>query len=256
MNPDSLPNPMILAHRGDSAHAPENTLPAFLLARDHQADGIELDAKLTADGEVVVIHDPTVERTTQGSGRVREMTLAELRKLDAGEKFAPQFKGTQIPLLSEVFAAVGGALLVNVELTDYDTPDDDLPEKVAGLVRQFHLEEQVIFSSFHPLPLRRARKALPEGFQGLLALPGGKGRLPRSSLNRFIPLEALHPYFTDVSARLVERCHQRGLRVHPWTVDSPEEMEKLFRLQVDGVITDDPLLARQTLAAHQTKGSM
>jgi len=103
----SQPNVTIFAHRGDSAHAPENTLAAFELAAERGADGIELDAKLTADGEIVVIHDPAVDRTTDGTGMVAEMSLAALRELDAGSWFGDTFKGEQIPTLAEVFEAVG-----------------------------------------------------------------------------------------------------------------------------------------------------
>src|SRR5512145_3180337 len=104
---DSLPHPFIFAHRGASAHAPENTLAAFQLALAQHADGIELDVKLTADGHVVVIHDPTIERTTGAKGRVKDMSLADLRSLDAGSFFAQTFQREKIPTLEEVFETMG-----------------------------------------------------------------------------------------------------------------------------------------------------
>jgi glycerophosphoryl diester phosphodiesterase len=242
-----FPNPMIFAHRGASAHAPENTLPAFHLAYTHHADGIELDVKLTKDGEVIVMHDQRVDRTTDGTGDLREFTLADLKKLDAGAKFNPEYKGTRVPLLAEVFEELGQKLFINVELTNYASSSDALPEKVAVLVHQYHLEKRVIFSSFNPLTLRRARRAIPEVPQGILALEGSKGALARSFLNGIIHHEALHPYFTDVTPEMIRWHHDRGMRVHPWTIDPPEEIEKLFQMHVDGVITDDPALARQVL---------
>src|SRR5690242_14424230 len=105
---ESLPQPVLFAHRGASAHAPENTLAAFELALTQQADGIELDVKLTSDGHVIVHHDATVNRTTNGQGRIKDMTLVGLKKLDAGSSFSEQFRGEKIPTLEEVFEAVGG----------------------------------------------------------------------------------------------------------------------------------------------------
>ena len=116
---ESSPRPFIFAHRGASSHAPENTLAAFELAIQQNADGIELDVKLTADGHVVAIHDATVDRTTGARGRVKDLPLTDLRSLDAGSFFAPNFKAEKIPTLEDVFEAVGRRTLINVELTLY-----------------------------------------------------------------------------------------------------------------------------------------
>src|SRR3972149_8380299 len=104
---ERFPDPILFAHRGASAHAPENTLPAFELALDQGADGVELDAKLSADGQVVVIHDRTVDRTTDGHGRVSDLSLAVLRSLDAGGSYSDQYRGVKIPTLEEVFETIG-----------------------------------------------------------------------------------------------------------------------------------------------------
>ena len=116
---ESLPQPVIFAHRGAAVYAPENTLAAFELALTQGADAIELDVKLSAEGCAVVIHDDTVDRTTNGAGRVKNLTLADLRSLDAGSAFSEKYSGEKIPLLEEVFEAVGGRALINVELTNY-----------------------------------------------------------------------------------------------------------------------------------------
>src|SRR3989449_9458057 len=107
---------LVIAHRGASAAAPENTLAAFRLAADLGADGIELDVRGTADGQLVVLHDASVNRTTDGAGRVAALTLDQLRRVDAGKKFGPSFRGERIPLLSQVFEVVAGRLLVDVEI--------------------------------------------------------------------------------------------------------------------------------------------
>src|SRR6266545_5505015 len=121
MKLESLPRPVIFAHRGACAHAPENTMASFELALAHGADAIELDVKLSSDGYVVVHHDDTVDRTTDGTGRIKNLTLAELKKLDAGSFLSEKFKGEKIPTLEEVFEAVGKRTFINVELTNYKT---------------------------------------------------------------------------------------------------------------------------------------
>ncbi len=194
----TLPRPVVFAHRGASARAPENTLAAFELALAEGADAIELDAKLTADGHVVVFHDPTLERTTNGTGQLAPRTLEQLRALDAGSSFSERFRGEKIPLLEEVFDAVGKKLFINVELTNYRTPFDDLVRQVCELVKKCRLEEYVIFSSFLPGNLTKARQILPDVPRGLLAPKHLLGAWARSFGFAFGDYAALHPYVTDV----------------------------------------------------------
>jgi glycerophosphoryl diester phosphodiesterase len=241
--------PILFAHRGASAHAPENTLAAFDLALRHEADAFELDAKLSADGHVVVIHDQTVERTTDGQGDVQGMTLAALKELDAGSFFDIAFRGERIPTLAQVFEAFGHKTFINVELTNYASPEDDLPAQVVELVKHHRLEKRVLFSSFNPRALLKAKRLIPEVPVGLLALPGRRGWWARSWLGRMlVPYDAIHPEMADVTAGLVSSAHHRGHRVNVWTVNQPEDMQRLFALGVDGIFTDDPRLARHVLA--------
>jgi glycerophosphoryl diester phosphodiesterase len=244
----TLPRPTIFAHRGACAHAPENTLASFQLAIQHNAPAIELDTKLTADGEVVVIHDQTVDRTTDGTGTVRHLPLAAIRELDAGAKFNPMYKGERIPTLSEVFEAVGKKLFINVEITNYASPFDALPVKVGELVKQHGLQDRVLFSSFFGLSLRRAHRIVPEVPLGLLAFPGFKGSLARSFLGELTPYQAIHPEAGDVTPRLIKRFHRANRRIHTYTVNEPELMQRLFTWGIDGIFTDDPLLALKVLS--------
>ncbi len=244
---EKLPTPTIFAHRGSSAHAPENTLAAFELAIRQNADAIELDAKLTADGEVVVFHDPTLDRTTDGSGWVSDHTLAELKELDAGCSFDVNFCGERIPTLAEVFEHVGQDTFINIELTNYRALRNTLPEKVASLIKYHHLQDRVFFSSFNPIALMRAFKMLPQIPSGLLALSGFAGAWARSALGRRVPYRALHPALSDVTPRLIHQQHQRGNRVHVYTVNHPDDINRMFDWQIDGIFTDDPLLARRIL---------
>ncbi len=243
-----IPRPTIFAHRGASAHAPENTLAAYELAIRQGADAIELDVKLCADGEVVVLHDQTVNRTTNSTGDVSQLTLAEIKKLDAGSHFDSTFRGEPIPTLAEVFEAVGKRTYINIELTNYASVMDSLPVKVARLVKQHAVRGRVMFSSFNPIALIRAHLQLPEVPFGLLALPGKSGALARSWVGRLIGYQALHPESSDVTGILVEDCHRRSKRVQVYTVNKEEEMRRLFALGVDGIFTDDPVLARRMLA--------
>jgi glycerophosphoryl diester phosphodiesterase len=243
------PSPIIFAHRGASAHAPENTLAAFVLALKHGAEAVEMDVKLTADGEVVIIHDQSVDRTTDGTGKVAELTLSAIKKLDAGAYFDIAYAGEPIPTLGEYFDMLGQRIFTNVELTNYASPRDDLPDKVVALVKEHNLVERVMFSSFNPRALQRAQTLLPEVPVGLLTLPGWKGWPLRSWLGRMLVpgYQALHPEKGDVTETLVGAAHRRGQRVHVWTVNDPGEMNRLFTLGVDGIFTDDPRLALQIL---------
>lgn len=239
--------PLIVAHRGSSAHAPENTLAAFRLAADQGAHAIELDAKLSSDGQVVVIHDRTVERTTNGKGAINDLSLAQMKSLDAGSFFGEQFAREPIPTLEEVFEAVGQRVLINVELTNYAAPLDNLVARVADLVRSFHLEERILFSSFHPYNLYRAAQLLPEVPRAILAGPARSGWWARSLMMRPVSPEAVNPYYSDATAFYLQRQHENGRRVYVWTVDNADEISRLLREGADGIITDDPPLALKIL---------
>jgi glycerophosphoryl diester phosphodiesterase len=252
----NLPTPVIFAHRGASAHAPENTLAAFELALQQGADALELDVKLSADGHVVVIHDATVDRTTGAHGKVKDMSLADLRSLDAGSFFSAKFQGEKIPTLEEVFEAVGRRTFINVELTNYSTPRDHLVESVCMLVKKFGLQKHILFSSFLPRNLANARRYLPEVPAGLLALDGLLGWWSRSFGFAFGKYDALHPNLKDTTPNLIYFAHRLQRRIHVWTVNGEEELRRLFKWGVDGVFTDDPQLAvrlRAEKAADEKK---
>ncbi len=244
----SLPRPTVFAHRGASAHAPENTLAAFELAVAQAAPALELDAKLCADQRVVVIHDQTVDRTTNGSGRVADLPLTALKTLDAGSHFDPAFRGEPIPTLDEVFETVGKKIFINVELTNYASPRDALPEKVAQIVQAHGMEARVLFSSFNPIALRRIHRLLPQAPLGLLATPGWSGIWARSPLGRIVPYTALHPAAGDVTPQMILAQHRRCRRLHAYTVNDPQQMARLFAWGIDGIFSDDPALALEQLS--------
>jgi glycerophosphoryl diester phosphodiesterase len=243
----NLPSPAIFAHRGSSAHAPENTLASFQLALTQGAPALELDAMLCADGHVVVIHDDSVDRTTNGLGKVRNMTLAAIKELDAGSYYDVAFKGERVPTLSEVFETLGRRIFINIEIKNYASPLDNLPSQIASLVQKFNLGEFVLFSSFNPLALLKLRCLLPQVPSGLLIFHGIMGGWARGWLGRRFPCQAFHPDVRDVTPAFIESTHQTGRRMHVYTVNEPEDMKRLFALGVDGIFTDDPPLALNLL---------
>ena len=228
--------PKIYAHRGASAHAPENTIAAFKLAADQQADGIELDVTLSKDGQIVVIHDDSVDRTTNGTGEVVDLTLAELQALDAGQ-------GEHIPTLKEVFESVGNSLVVNIELKNTKLFSSILPDQVAQFIKTHNLINNVIISSFNPFYLQRFHRHCPQVRIGFLTLP----HMAKLWFWRFFHFDALHPYFKDVNESLMDKVRKHGQQINTWTVDDPQEIKRLTKLGVDGIITNDPQRTREIM---------
>ncbi len=236
----------MIAHRGASAYAPENTMAAFRLAEAMGADGIEFDVKLTADGVPIVMHDATLDRTTDGSGEVARRTLNEIRKLDAGSFFEDSFAGEKVPTLAEVLETLGPDMLLNIELTNYASPRDILPERSLRIVEEAGAMGRVLFSSFNPIALWRLRGRVPNHQLGLLvgrATPG----MARWLMRCLVPHGALHPQVELVMPATVSASHRRGKRVHVWTVNASEVMEQLLLWNVDGLITDRPDVAREVI---------
>ena len=238
--------PLLWAHRGASRDAPENTLAAFKLAAAQRADGVELDAQLCASGEVVVLLDESLGRTTGAPGLVTETSWQRLRTLDAGAFKGEQFRGERIPLLSEVLEAVPG-LLVNVELKCESFADDGLVARTVACVREVRAEGRVLFSSFNPLLLRRAR-ALAPGIERALLFEAGAPWLLRSAATApLLGCSALHPEGVLATPEAVARWRSRGYRLACWTVDDPAQARALWERGVTGLITNAPAALRAAL---------
>ena len=237
---------LVIAHRGASAYAPENTMAAFKLAQAMGADGIEFDVKLTADGVPIVMHDATLDRTTNGSGEVARRTLLEIRELEAGSFFDDAFAGERVPTLVEVLEGLGTDLLFNIELTNYTSPRDNLPERCLQVVEEVGALERVLFSSFNPIAVWGLRGHVPDHQLGLLVGRSTPG-IARWLMRRLVPHGALHPEVELLTKAIVSASHRRGKRVHAWTVNAPEIMEQLLLWGVDGLITDRPDVARDVI---------
>ena len=233
-------SPQIFAHRGARRVAPENTLPAFAAALEMGADGIELDVHLTTDGQLVVIHDFSVDKTTDGHGLVAQMTAAEVARLDAGAHFSPAFAGTRIPHFEEVLDLVGDRCRINIEIKSMDLYARDASDRVAALIHEQDLYEQVIVSSFNPITLIKLRHLNPAIALGVLY----DGEMPiflrRLWAGAPILPQAQHPHHQLIDAAYMDWARQIGAQVNTWTVNEPQEALRLASLGVHTLITDVP----------------
>ncbi|MFN2135450.1 MAG: glycerophosphodiester phosphodiesterase [Candidatus Promineifilaceae bacterium] len=233
----SAVEPLIIAHRGASAHATENSLDACALAVDHAADGVEVDVQLTRDGRVVLMHDATLTRLTGSSRKVSELSLAELR-----DERLPD--GQHIPLLEDLFETFGDLLLYNLELKDFGLRDRGLVDSVAEIVARYKLGEQILVSSFNPLQVRRAGHSFPRSVAVALLRAPGLLRYTRF----FVHAAVDNPHSSLVDKAYAEWAATKGLRSFIWTIDDAEEARRVLSLGVNGLITNDPARLRAELA--------
>ena len=232
---------LILGHRGASGYAPENTMEAFTLAADMGADGLELDIHLTSDGHVVICHDELIDRTSNGQGSIPQYTLAELKAMDFGYHFyGKERRGIRIPTLDEVFElASARGMTVNVEIK---SADPAIISVCHGIAKDHGMSESVIYSSFNHFQIERMKQFDPSAFIA-----------PLYSINMLRPwnyaldmnAQAVHPKYLQIGLTpdYVKICHQKGLRVHTWTVNTEEDMRSLIDMGVDALITNYPDVA-------------
>ena len=225
---------LVIAHRGASGTRPENTLVAFRRAAELGAHMIELDVQLTRDHEVVVMHDWTLDRTTDGTGAVGAITVADLRGLDAGAWFDAGFRGERVPTLAEVLAAV--ALPVNVELKPVG--DDGLVERALAVVDAAGAAARVVFSSFDPSSLVRLRGRAFGARIGVLWEDAPIEDALR--LAERVGARTLHVRKDAITEAVVVAARAAGLGVLGWTVNDPRDCDRLDAAGVDGVFTDFP----------------
>lgn len=228
--------PLLIAHRGASADLPENTLAAFALAADQGADGIELDVQFSADNQIVIFHDTTIERFTGSKRKVSELTIAELKAIDLGE-------GQTIPTLDELLEMIGPRLLYNIEIKDFSFRDRGLEAAVADRFESFALLDLALISAFNPFSVRRARKAFSRSVP--VALIRTSGLLKYTYF--FASEQADNPHYSLVDENYIAWARKRGYRIHAWTVDDPQEAARLAGLGVHGIISNKPQFIREHL---------
>jgi glycerophosphoryl diester phosphodiesterase len=225
--------PLIIAHRGASGHAPENTLAAFSKAIELGADGIELDVTMSSDGKIVVIHDDTLERTSSGQGLVWEKDAATLQALDAGTWFAPTYAGQRIPLFTEVLDLVGPDLFIDVEIKSGPYAQDTLAA-VLALLRQQRHPDKTLVTSFDENIVRQCQEHAPEQACGLIF---EVDNLPRAFSGNWPAVSSHYPLITD---SFMQTCRSEGRLVYTWTVNTTDTMRKMIQAGVDGIITNYP----------------
>lgn len=225
-----------IAHRGASGVAPENTISAFKRAIELGADMIECDIHQTKDGEIVVIHDKNLARTTNGRGLVEDYTLHELKKLDAGSWFSPEFAGEKIPTLEETLELIKGKVGINIEIKKGRKYYPDIEEKIVELLEKYDIGKPCIITSFHSKYLKKIKKLNPYIAIGKLVVFS----MLNPKENIVLDVNAVHPYWLMVSKLFVDAAHKDHLRVNVWTVNNTMIMKRLIKIGVDGIITNYP----------------
>lgn len=238
----------VFAHRGARRVAPENTLPAFERALAMGVAGIEFDVHLTTDGRLVVIHDFTVDKTTDGHGAVTAMTAAEVRCLDAGSHFDAAFAGVQVPFLEEVLDLVGDRCRLNIEIKSMDPYANDASAAVAAVIRDRALYDQVLVSSFNPISLIKLRSLDPKIALGMLYGDEMPAFLRQVWAGPPIRPEAQHPEHTLIDAAYMAWARSLPGAVNTWTVNDVEEARRLAALGVDVIMSDVPDAIMEGLA--------
>jgi len=237
--------PVIYAHRGASAYAPENTGAAFRKAMEMKAGGIELDVHLSKDGYLAVCHDERVDRTSNGTGWIKDMTIDQLKELDFGSWFSAEYKGEQILTLEEVLELIkdwNGIL--NIELKSGIVLYEGLEHKVVDALRRFDRIENTIISSFNHYSLLTIKKLEPGLKIGLLY---SAGLVEPWEYARRIGAEAVHPLYFSMLPPIVDGCRENGIITNTWTVDNPEHIRNLALTGVDGIITNVPDIAKEII---------
>jgi glycerophosphoryl diester phosphodiesterase len=243
---------VVIAHRGFSGAAPENTLVAFSKAIETGCDMIEMDVQLSRDGEVVVIHDDTLDRTTNGKGKVSQHTLQDLKTFDAGSWLSPQFAGERIPALEEVLKLTRGKISLAIELKKGDLGQYtifDLADRALAEVEKAGCLDQVVFSSFDRTALERI---LEKNSRMPVAYIVNKPWDSPLELAGKYPTPILSCRQTVLTKDNLAEAHQAGFKVNVWTLDTEPEMELFLDLGVDGIITNHPDRAINVLKKRQT----
>ena len=235
----------IWAHRGASFYAPENTLEAFDIAVKQKADGIELDVQLSKDGELVVIHDETIDRVSDGTGFVKDYNLNELKKFNFGKLF-PHFGFSAIPALEEVYRLLKPTdLIINIELKTGIIFYKGIEEKLIKLAKKMNMEDRIIYSSFNHYSLLKLREIKKDVKMGLLV-----SDLYVDILDYAVKLgaDALHPigYMLKLPG-FIEESKAKNMKLHVWTVDDDEEIRLLNAQGIDAIITNKPVTARKAI---------
>lgn len=237
--------PLVWAHRGASGCAPENTLAAFQKAVDLGADGVELDIQLTKDDQIVVIHDETIDRTSDGKGWVKDYTLEELRAFNYN-RTKPEYKHADIPTMREVFELLKPTgLFINIEIKTGVVFYEKIEEKILALTKEMGMEDRVCYSSFNHYTVTRIHELKPDAEVGFLY---ADGPIDMPSYGVKHGVNALHPALYNLQYDgFVKECKEKGLKLNVWTVNERPYMEMCCQYGVDAIITNYPDIAKEVV---------
>lgn len=237
--------PLVWAHRGASGYAPENTLAAFQKAVDLGADGVELDIQLTKDDQIVVIHDETIDRTSDGKGWVKDYTLEELRAFNYN-RTKLEYKHADIPTMREVFELLKPTgLFINIEIKTGVVFYEKIEEKILALTKEMGMEDRVCYSSFNHYTVTRIHELKPDAEVGFLY---ADGPIDMPSYGVKHGVNALHPALYNLQYDgFVKECKEKGLKLNVWTVNERPYMEMCCQYGVDAIITNYPDIAKEVV---------
>ncbi len=243
----SIGQTLVSAHRGESTYAPENTIPAIERAIEDGADYVEIDVRLTADSQVILMHDADTKRTTNGKLVVKNSTYEELLALDAGSWFSEEYTDTKIPTLEEAIKLCKGKIMMNIELKPADNKGE-LEQAVANLITEYNMESQCIVTSFNQKSIFTIKQANPEIVTGYIYTFGYSNKIEYKNMD---VLSINSRYLTrDV----VTGAHQKGIIVSAWTVNNSREMRRMVAIGVDNIITDNTSLAKRIIYEKNESG--
>ncbi len=244
-----------VAHRGNPHDTPESTLVSFGSALEVGVDMIEFDVNLLADGALAVMHDPTVDRCTDGSGALEEMTLAQVRALDAGAWFDAEFAGERVPTLAETLAAIPASTLLNMHLETVRDEDASFEMDVLAHIREANASDRALIVHHDQRSLDRLREIAPELRYCLLPMcEDGLEYIERAQAEGF---EVLQPGRGMMSAEFCAAVHEAGMRANVFYANAREDMEQYIEWGIDGILTDHPRLLKQVIGecADDSRGS-
>jgi glycerophosphoryl diester phosphodiesterase len=226
----------VIAHRGASGYAPENTFAAFQKGLELGADMLELDVHLSRDGKVVVIHDHTLDRTTNGAGYVKDYSVKELKQFDAGKRFEA-YRGEKIPLLQEVFDLAKNRATFAIEIKNCPILYPEIEKKLVHLIEKNALVDHVIVIAFYHPSLKKIKQLNSDIRTGILYVGA---LLEPWAVAETVGANALHPRYEYTTADMVTEAHKRNYLVHPWTINNKMDMEQWISYGVDGITTEYP----------------
>ena len=241
---------IVFAHRGASGYAPENTLPAFELAAEMHAAGIEFDVQITRDHKLIIHHDRELGRTEDATGELSDWNFLDLRAMDVGSWYGSDFVGVRMPTPTEVVEAVGGRLLLNFELINDEPKLNGVGELLVALFRRMNLFDRAMISSFNPLALWEVRRLEPRIALGALWSADAPYYVQSPDWGDRIHPEAIHPRHVLVTEEMVTEAHSRGQRVHTWTVNDEKTARRMIDLGVDMVMGDYPDMLNEAIQQY------